>query len=102
MNPYQGLKNDTFADLDFTATNSIPVWDETTPLLATATETESHLSPGRRPAEFSRSLPRQQTGWGLSNRWLPPVLGELLGGVVVGSALHLLFQKVGRTVLVWS
>jgi len=41
MNPYQGLKNDTFADLDcLTATNSIPVWDETTPPLW-QTETES-------------------------------------------------------------
>jgi len=57
--------------------------------------------PRRRPAEFSRSLPRQQTGWELSNRRPPPVLGELLG--VVGSALHLLvFPKVGQTVLVWS
>jgi len=40
-------------------------------------------------AEFSRNLPRQQTGG--SQPGLPPVLGELLGGVVVGiSALHLL------------
>jgi len=36
-----GTENDTFADLDcLTATNSIPVWDETTSA-ATTTETES-------------------------------------------------------------
>jgi len=64
----------------FTATNSIPVWDETTPLLATATETESgSLVLARRPAEFSRGY--LAANWvRLSNRvGLPPVLGELLG-----------------------
>jgi len=85
----------------FTATNSIPVWDETTPLLATAAE-KRFTCPRRRPAEFSRSLPRQQTGWGVMGRL--PVLGELLG-VLWWESLPCIcwcFQKVGRTVLVWS
>lgn len=76
-----------------TATNSIPVWGETTPLLATATETESgSLVLAGVLLSLVVVYLASKLGGELSNRvGLPPVLGELLGGVVVGiSALHLL------------
>ena len=78
--------------------NSFPAWRETTSLLATATETESGSMV---LAGVLLSLViiylASKMGGEVSNRvGLPPVLGELVGGVVVGiSALHLLVFAEG-------
>lgn len=77
----------------FTVSNLFPDWGKTTSLLATATETESgSLVLAGVLLSLVVVYLASKLGGELSNRvGLPPVLGELIGGVVVGiSALHLL------------
>jgi Kef-type K+ transport system membrane component KefB len=77
----------------FTANFSFPAGGETTFLLATTTETESgSLVLAGVLLSLVVIYLASKLGGELSNRvGLPPVLGELLGGVVIGiSALHLL------------
>ncbi|MBW4577303.1 MAG: cation:proton antiporter [Aphanothece sp. CMT-3BRIN-NPC111] len=83
-------------------TNSLPLWSKTIPLLATAAEAEggSLVLAGVLLSLVVIYL-ASKIGGELSN-WLglPPVLGELVGGVVVGvSALHLLvFPESGADI----
>lgn len=82
----------------FTMHFSFPVWSQNTPLLATATESEnSTLVLAGVLLSLVVVYLASKVGGELSNRiGLPPVLGELLGGVVVGiSALHLLVFPEG-------
>ena len=77
----------------FTTINLFPDWGKTTSLLAAATETESgSLVLAGVLLSLVVVYLASKLGGELSNRvGLPPVLGELIGGVVVGiSALHLL------------
>jgi Kef-type K+ transport system membrane component KefB len=82
----------------FTIRLSFPVWDETISLLATATASEnSALVMAGVLLSLVVIYLASKTGGEFSNKvGLPAVLGELVGGVVVGiSALHLLVFPEG-------
>src|SRR6476661_3726016 len=77
----------------FPSINSIPIGSQTVPLLATATaaETNSLVLAGVLLSLVVIYLASKVGGELCTRINLPPVLGELLGGVIVGvSALHLL------------
>jgi len=81
------------------STNLNPLWSTTTPLLATATEAEtgSLVLSGVLLSLVVIYLASKIGGELCARINFPPVLGELLGGVIVGvSALHLLvFPETG-------
>lgn len=85
-------------------TSFFPTWGKTTSLLATATESEnSALVLAGVLLSLVVIYLASKIGGEFSNRvGLPPVLGELVGGVVVGvSALNLLvFPENGEMALV--